>query len=792
MVDWLADVRAAVRGWKRTPMVATTIVVTLSLGIGLTAAIFAFADGYLFRPLPFPGAERTYIVKDPNARIALLQRDADILRESALGGLGFVEWQVSRRVRGSSLLIGERPVAFFAYAVSPRFRDTLPLPLVIGRDFDVSDYRDSDVLPAWISYRFWMREFGGDRAVLGRTYRFAESAEQRIVIVGVLGPTVASFDLNNQPPDAVVPAAAPTVATNSAMRLAFPLVRLPQNLSVGQAEAAMGAILQQAAPSPDGKARVIRLTPLIDSQIAGGRPTARVLFAGALLILLLSAINLTHLLMARGVGRANEIAARVALGASRWRITRLFLTESAVLGLAGVSTGLTLGFFLARIIEARIPQLPTGARNLALVPMIFDSRVVIVAATLGAIVTLIGGLWPAWQARHRSLSIGTRSASGVASVISSRGSNVILASELAVATVVVIGTLFIGTGIWAYLHQPLGYEYRDRFRVAVTTTGRTPLAESEFAAVEGALIALPGVSAAGPYRLKSAAVVDIPGRAFDGRRVGASIALMGYFETWGMRLHEGRWFAPREFAGAEDVAVIDRALAGMVWPEASAIGQRIRVGGRDCRVVGVVETWRDFLSRPPLGRVFVPGRSASEFPEVTVWAPGASADALSTSATAALASIMPGASVRVVPVTLENLFLRDVGEAEFQAPIVAVFGVLAFALAAIGVFGLISFLVERRLREFGIRMALGAGAWDIRAAVMRRNVWPALVGIAMGVGGAYALESVVRASVFGWPSSQLQVIVYAAVSLSAVALVAASIPARRATRVDPAAILRAE
>jgi hypothetical protein len=322
-----SDLRYVLRGLGRRPGFAATIVITLALGLGLGAAVFSFADGYLFRPLPFPSPDQLYRVRDPHARIALLQRDTIALRQTAVGGLGFVEWSAGHRIVGAGIVIDERRVPVLSYDVSPGFAETLKLPLLAGRTFDEADHHETGSVPVWVSYRFWQREFGKDLAILGRSFPVDGREPPSVTIVGILAPEVASFDLNNPPPDLVAPALAGAPTGVPENRLSSPIVRLPDGMTREEGESRIAAALQAVAPAADGRARAVDLRPLRNYQVAGGAPTARVLLAGAVLILLLVTMNLVHLMLAQGVARAREVATRAALGATRWRIMRLFLIE---------------------------------------------------------------------------------------------------------------------------------------------------------------------------------------------------------------------------------------------------------------------------------------------------------------------------------------------------------------------------------------------------------------------------------------------------------------------------------
>jgi hypothetical protein len=261
MSDWFTDLRVVLRSWRRTPGFSATIVLTLVLGLGLASAIFAFADGYLFRPLPFPGANQLYFALDPDSEPTGLLRASDqaALRQSTIADFGFVEWSISSRPVSGQLTIGDRRVQIFCYEVSPDFRRTVQLPLVLGRDFTDADHQDAGPVAAWLSHRYWRHEFGGDPGVLGKSFTVAGLGGKgaTLHVVGVLGPEATSFDLNNEPPDAVVPRAA--VAVSRPRDLAIPIVRLPGDMSREAGEARIAAVLRAVAPNPAGKARAVRL-----------------------------------------------------------------------------------------------------------------------------------------------------------------------------------------------------------------------------------------------------------------------------------------------------------------------------------------------------------------------------------------------------------------------------------------------------------------------------------------------------------------------------------------------------
>jgi predicted permease len=791
MID---DLRCVVRGWKARPAFFATVVLTLTLSVGLAGAVFAFADGYLFRSLPFPSADRLFYVRDPAARIAsaLLASETQALRRSSLADLGFVEWSPAGRVDGE-LFIGDRRVDVFAYEVSEGFRSTLGLRLHAGRDFAPAEHRDGGVIPAWLSHRFWVRELGGDLAALGRTVRIERPSGDvvDVRVVGILGRGVSSFDLNNRPPDLVVPAPPPEGLGPNV--LSFPIVRLPEGMSRAQGARQIAQVLQVLAPALDGGSRVVRLDSLWRAQVAGGRPTALVLFIGGMLVVLLAAANLVHLLLVRGVSRSGEIATRAALGATRWRVARLFLIEALSAGGIGIPLGLLVAGWLARVIDARVPAVPTGGRNLSLVPMLFDWRVVAFAACLGLVVALVAGAWPAWRAMRQPVRWVNRSHAGTAAAMPARASRAILACELGLATVVMMGAVFIGMGIWRYLDQPLAFDYEQRFSIDVRPAGSMNIEPHEVAGAIRAIRDLPGVVSAGNYDAPSLPEVEVDGRVLDEDRAAGYGAAAGYFEAWNLRILEGRGFAEADYRTGAPVVIVDDRFAASIWPGADPLGRTVRVGGGPMReVIGVVAAPRWRLSSTGQPAVYVPLETPPATGWLVAWIPSGRMPAVGERLAGAVQAAVPGMRVTTRPVTRESLFAREAGEAWFQAPFMVVFGVFALLLAAIGVFGVVSYVVERRMKEFGIRLALGARPMDVWCAVTLQSVSPALAGLAEGTLAALALERVVTASVFGWQSSSVLALSLVAATLVAVTVAAAALPARRAMRTDPVATLRAE
>jgi hypothetical protein len=356
-----------------------------------------------------------------------------------------------------------------------------------------------------------------------------------------------------------------------------------------------------------------------------------------------------------------------------------------------------------------------------------------------------------------------------------------------------MGAVFIGMGIWRYLDQPLAFDYEQRFSIDVRPADSMSIEPHEVAGAIRAIRDLPGVVSAGNYDAPSLPEVEVDGRVLDEDRAAGYGAAAGYFEAWNLRILEGRGFAEADYRTGAPVVIVDDRFAASIWPGADPLGRTVRVGGGPMReVIGVVAAPRWRLSSTGQPAVYVPLETPPATGWLVAWIPSGRMPAVGERLAGAVQAAVPGVRVTTRPVTRESLFAREAGEAWFQAPFMVVFGVFALLLAAIGVFGVVSYVVERRMKEFGIRLALGARPMDVWCAVTLQSVSPALAGLAGGTLAALALERVVTASVFGWQSSSVLALSLVAATLVAVTVAAAALPARRAMRTDPVATLRAE
>ncbi len=787
------DMRGALRSSRRSATSSVTIVVTLVFGLGLASAIFAFGDGYLARPLPFPDGEQLYVVPS-----ALSADEINGLRASSLGPLGFVEGSAAPVVSWAGRLeLDGRQVETFVAGLDDGFAQTMGVPLVMGRSFGPDDYRGAVPVPVWLSHRFWQREFGGDPSILNRTLSFRSAFDRSevtsLVIIGVTDPRITTFDpdfgANMSLPDLFAPAAPRTSSDR-----AKPIVRLPHDMSPEHAEAAISAALQNISPAPDGGTRGIRLDSLRQTLAGDGRPTAMLFFAGAVLALVLVTVNLVHLLLARGVARAGEIATRSALGASRWRIARMLLFESLLYGAAGIGGGLLVGRWLANAIAAGVPERGSDSNNLALVAMTFDLRAVAFAIVAGVAVIAVGTMWPIKRVAFASPGSNAPLNRRNGARISARFSRLILTCEVAISTVILMGIVFVGFGMWRYVNQPLGFHLEDRFSLSFPASSGGHDEGIDWPAVLDAVRAVPGVRSASVDRVDllraSLRSGDID---LSGRDVAVIRATSSWLETRGVDLVQGRLMDAAEIESNAPVAVVDVKFASAVWPGEGPVGKTIRSDTEAERVVvGVVSHQRFSLARENPGLAYVPQPRVDGRQAIRLWAPDLTTADIVTRTAGPLQALAPGYSPVVRAVTFETTFRDDLSYARFQRPIIIALGLFAVTLAVVGLFGLVAYLVEQRTRDFGIRLALGASRGEVLKEVVWQSALPGVAGLVIGLCASWTLEGAVRATMSGWESSGPMTMAIVSIVVLVAVVLAAVGPARRILRIDPAVVLRAE
>ena len=796
-----ADLRYAVRGLRANPTFTAAVVTTLALGIGAAASIFAVVDALLIRPLPYADAERWVEVNQAVANGGWqpgLRTERIMALRDASEGL-FDAWVVHQR-QVIARVDGPRAEMLYVVAVTPMADVLLGIPLLLGRGFTPEDARPGAPPVAILTRRYWAR-LGADPAVIGRTLR-TESGP--VTVVGVLRggvkfpPTAPSQDL-------WLPLRDDFTMADRTLGIAQGVwARLPEGTSLTmtqeRANALTASLSEQAS---EGPAWAVRVVPAADHR---ANPDVRgalwTLSATVLTIFLIALVNGVNLLLVRASARTREIAVRTAIGASRWRLLRQFLAEGIVLGVLGGAAALALAWAAVAVMRGTLPSdvihgsphaFEVGGRTLG---FSFGASLLVGAAL---------GVLPAAQLLRRR---GTPALSGIRSGEEPPARRRVR-KGLVVAQVALSMTLLVGAGLFVngfvrLLRVDPGFEYE---RVALADLMASPTRYPDGAAraelareLEEALEARPeteGVSVTTGSSYSFDVTLEAEGRPVSDDQpeiVPFSAISADHFETIGLRLLAGRGLDASD-AGTQNV-VIDRDLARSVWGAADPVGRRFRTGGDDpwMTVVGIVPELR------------MTGRDQRPGPGQYLRA----RDPESVGSYIELAMRTSGPPEALLPVFEETLRAVDPEQAywrlrtgaqalaeeeetpRFLVTLMSLLAAVAVTLAAVGLYGVLAYSVARRDRELGVRMALGAGRARVRAMVLREGMGLAGLGVAFGLLGSLWLARMVEALLYEVEPDDGATLALTAAMLLCVASFAAFLPARRATRVDPVEVLRAE
>jgi len=802
------DTRFALRSLAKNPAFTTVAIVTLALGIGANGAIFSVVNGVLLKPLPFPQPEQLIrawqnttkegVPSEPGPISAVNLDDWRARRHllADLGGYWFSDGQ-----SGTDLTGAGDPQRLSATYVTPGFWNTLAVPPTLGRvPRDDEMVRGSNDRLVVLSHAFWERQFGASASVVGQRVTLGGESYE---IVGVLPP---SFRFPSPHVDVYIPFSTipdDAIPRIRPVRILAIVGRLKPNVTVARASAELNSIargLAQEYPE-DRLLGAASAAPLQDAIVGKVRASLLVLLGAVGFVLLIASVNLASLLLARATARERELAVRAALGAERSRLVRQLLTESLVLASAGGICGVLIaklgGSLLLRLAGGQLPR----AEDVGL-----DAQVLIFTIAVTVLTGLIFGLVPAIRASSPELQHSLREGARG----STRGTGglrgMLVVTEVALAMILVIGAGLMTRSFIKLLQVDLGFSTDHRVAVNYTvSTARHPR-EADMRGTYRAMLdkvrSLPGVIAAGavrdlPFRGDGESISFLaPGmiEGPNGQRPGATLMFTsdGFFGAMGIPLIAGRDLSPQDRENAPVVIVVNQALAKKYFPNQNAVGQSLRLGKDELPIVGVVGDVRQTnVDEAPAPRIYA---SVYQIFRVKVNLVVRTRDdpAVMIKRIEDGIRTIDGQQTFTAAFTLEDVVSEAVARPRLLTVLLGLFGGMGLILGALGIYGVLAYLVTQRTREIGVRIALGAQRRDVLGMVVASGLRLAGLGVLIGLAGALALTRLMQGVLYGVSSDDPLTFAAVALALFAVAAFASWLPAMRATKVDPLEALRAE
>jgi putative ABC transport system permease protein len=806
MTGIVQDLRYATRTLMRRPAFTAVVIAVLALGIGANAAIFSVINAVLLRPLPFPEPERLVEVHlatpggDPRGPVSAV--DFEDWRETnhVFQGMALVN-SLSRGLTRTGA--GEPEQLPTAY-VHPAFFATLGVSPALGRALRLDENEAGRNRVAVLSHRLWLRDFGGDPSIAGRTVTLDG---EPFTVTGVMPASFrfpgAAIDV--WAPESLIDAArAPRRRDNRFQRV---IARLAPGVTLEAARAEMGTIAARLAaqyPETNAGRSTPTLVPLRDSLVGESvRSAILILLAAVVLVLLIACANVGNLLLERALARRHEIAVRLALGAGRARIVRQVLAECVVLAGAGGALGLAVGAWsIEALLNLARHFLP--AQNDILV----DGQVLGFTLLISLASALVFGAVPAIGLSRTAPQLILRedSRSATAGPGGRRLRAVLMVAETALAVVLVVGAVLMVTSFARLRRVDPGFDPGGVLTVSMNASSTRYPERPQFLAFYREVLSrirqIPGVLSAGSTRnlpLQGAAEhwpVAVEGQppVPEGSEPVVPVHQVSpdYLRAMRIPLLQGRDFTEGDLDTTPDVALVSRSFARRHWPAGSAVGRTLRFGERAATVVGVCGDVRQSrLDAEGEPAVYVPqAQSPRRGFTLVLRAPGDPL-ALAPAVRGAIRAVDPEHPILRIG-SMEQVLGESVAQPRLLSVLLAVFGGLALCLAMLGVYGVMSCGVALRTREFGVRMALGARPRDVLGIVLGQGARLALTGVAIGTAAALGLTRLLSAHLFEIGANDATTFVAVAALLFATSLVAGYLPARRATRVDPLAALRDE
>ena len=817
------DLRYALRTLRQAPGFTIAAILSIALGVGANTSIFSVASALLLRPLPYADPDRLVILWNRSPGLGITEdwfstaQYFDI--KSTQGGFA----QVAIAIGGNYNLTGDgEPERIGTVRVSSNLLPMLGASAEIGRLFGPSDDVPGSSGVAVLGHGTWMRRYGGDRGVVGRTLILNGQPYQ---VVGVLP---ARFDIPREVmptlggaehAEILLPLPLPADAARIRNREDYNIIgKLKPGVTAAQAQGEMDALtarLRAEHPDvyPPNGGLTFSIVPLHEEVVGDVRRSLLVLVGAVALVLLIACANVANLLLSRALARQREMAVRAALGASRGRIVRQLLTESVLLSLAGGALGLLLAVGSLQGIAAlgakSVPRLDEVGINL-------EVLVFTLFLSIGA--GLLFGLAPALRLGRADLHANLKDARGSsgASALWGRGNNtrrLLVVAELALSVLLLVAAGLLIRSFANLQRVPPGFDAKNVLTLELTMSGRK-YADSQIVAetyrqLGSRLASLPGVTAAGAIsslplsQMMAWGPIALEGRALPGGEqfinVDQRMVAGDYFRVMNIPLEAGRLFTEHDTREVPRVVIVDERMAKDLWPGENPLGKRIRTGGMDARadapwmtVVGVVgRIKQDALDVDSRMAVYFPHRQVPVRAMNLVVRTASAPAGITAAVRKEIREIDPDLPIYNVR-TMSDRVAESLARRRFAMLLLTGFAALALGLAVVGVYGVIAYLVNQGTRELGIRLALGATPRGIVLLIVRQGLMVALVGVSSGLLAAFVLTRFMDSLLFGIGATDPFTFGAIAGLLTLVALAASSLPARNAARIHPIESLRAE
>jgi len=823
MTNLLRDLRYAFRALAQNPGFAAAAILSLAIGIGANTAIFSVTSALLLRPLPYRDASRLVIVWNRSPGLGITQdwfstaQYFDIKTRHS----GFEDLAIAYGTNDNLTGNGD-PERIGTIRISSNLLPMLGYRAAMGRLFTADEDVAGRNPTALLSYGTWIRRFGSDPHILGKSIQINGTSRE---IVGVLPK---SFSL----PREVLPTLY-GAENQSEILLPFPMQpnsaqnrdhedyniigKLKPGVTAAQAQAEMDTLtasLRHDHPQnyPPNGGLTFGIVPLQEQVVGDARRTLLILLGAVACVLLIACANVANLLLARAVARQKEIAVRTALGASARRIIGQLLTESVLLALCGGALGIVFALLSLHWIRVLGPKSVPRLSEISI-----DRIALLFTLAISVFSGILFGLAPALRVARfdlRSvLSDGTRGSAG-AGAMWGRGNSLrrlLVVAELALSVILLIGAGLLIRSFAQLENVSPGFQPRGVLTLELTTNGKRykdgPAVLAAYRELNQRFERIPGVTAAGaitslplsemfawgPVSIEGR--VPPPGEIF--LNADERIVSGHYFEAMQIPLRSGRFFSDLDTPTTQKVTIVDEYFAQQYWPGQDPVGKRIRTGGLDSQdpwltIVGVVgRIKQDALDSNPRIAFYLPHAQYTTQAMNVVLRSNVAPAALTSAIKKEIHEVDPDLPIYNVR-TMDDRVQESLARRRFSMVMLGLFAFLALALATIGIYGVMAYLVTQGTRELGIRLALGATPAHISRLVVRQGMALAITGLTLGLAGAFALTRLIRSLLFGVQASDPVTFIAIAALLAVIALAASYIPARRAARIDPMVSLRWE